>query len=243
MIELKLGEASKEWISVCAPALGSMAASAERMGLTSLTKALEELKSTLESSESSPGPTVAGAARDAVLAKAERLMQELPEAFAVDAESDRREPIIVRSLLCQVDGVRKVQLDKIYRAGITSLGMFLVAKPQDVAETTGLDLELCTRIIERFARYKTETLAGPADADRSGEMARLQELAKDLARLNDEYDDDKKRVRKERNEVVHEINVVLARIGNVALVEILEKLPFARKVEELSEFLSGKKSE
>jgi hypothetical protein len=242
MIELRMGEASKDWISVCAPALGSMAGSAERMGLTSLTRALEDLKVTLESTESSPGATVAGASRDAVLAKAEQLMAELPEAFAVTEETDRRDPIIVRSLLCQVPGVRKVQLDKIYRAGITSLAMFLVAKPQEIAETTGLDLELCNRVLDRFMRYKKETLSGPADAERSLELQRLAQLAKSLARLNDEYEDDKKRVRHERNAVIHEINVVLARVGNVTLVESLEKLPFVRKVEELSAFLANKKS-
>lgn len=242
MIELRMGEASKDWISVCSPALGSMAGSAERMGLTQLTRTLEELKTTLEASESSPGATVAGAAREAVLQKAERLMAELPEAFSVDAETDRRDPIIVRSLLCQVPGVRKVQMDKIYRAGITSLSMFLVAKPQDIAETTGLDLELCSRVLDRFLRYKKETLSGPADAEQARGLARLQQLAKDLERLNEEYEDDKKRVRKERSEVVHEINVVLARVGNVTLVEELERLPFARKVEELSSFLAKKKS-
>lgn len=242
MIELRMGEASKDWISVCSPALASMAGSAERMGLTQLTRALEELKTTLEASESAPGPTVSGAARDAVLQKAERLMAELPEAFSVDAETDRRDPIIVRSLLSQVPGVRKVQMDKIYRAGITSLAMFLVAKPQEIAETTGLDLELCSRVLERFLRYKKESLSGPADAEQARELARLGQLAKDLERLNEEYEDDKKRVRKERNEVVHEINVVLARVGNVTLVEELERLPFARKVEELSAFLTKKKS-
>jgi hypothetical protein len=242
MIELRMGEASKDWISVCSPALASMAGSAERMGLTQLTKALEELKTTLEASESSPGATVAGAARDAVLAKAERLMAELPEAFSVDAETDRRDPIIVRSLLAQVPGVRKVQMDKIYRAGITSLAMFLVAKPQEIAETTGLDLELCSRVLDRFSRYKKETLSGPADAEQARGLARLQQLAKDLERLNEEYEEDKKRVRRERSEVIHEINVVLARVGNVTLVEELERLPFARKVEELSSFLAKKKS-
>lgn len=242
MIELRMGEASKDWISVCSPALASMAGSAERMGLGQLTRALEDLKTTLEASESAPGPTVSGAAREAVLQKAERLMAELPEAFSVDAETDRRDPIIVRSLLSQVPGVRKVQMDKIYRAGITSLAMFLVAKPQDIAETTGLDLELCSRVLERFLRYKKETLSGPADAEQARELARLGQLAKDLERLNEEYEDDKKRVRKERSEVVHEINVVLARVGNVTLVEELERLPFARKVEELSAFLTKKKS-
>jgi hypothetical protein len=242
MIELRMGEASKDWISVCSPALGSMAASAERMGLTELTRALEDLKTTLEASESSPGATVAGAAREAVLQKSERLVAELPEAFSVDADTDRRDPIIVRSLLAQVPGVRKVQMDKIYRAGITSLSMFLVAKPQDIAETTGLDLELCSRVLDRFLRYKKETLSGPADAEQARDLARLQQLAKDLERLNEEYEDDKKRVRRERSEVIHEINVVLARVGNVTLVEELERLPFARKVEELSSFLAKKKS-
>jgi len=242
MIELRIGEVSKDWIQITVPALASMASSAERMGLATLASALTDLRTTLETADEEPGTTVTGAHRDRVLEKSRTVMTELPEAFRVDEERDRREPIIVRSLLCQVTGVRKVQLDKLYRAGLTSLAMFLVARPQELAEASGLEFDLCTRIAQRFQKYKREILAGPTDAERSTELYRIEELCRELKKLNDDYEDDKKRVRARRAEVVYELNVVFARLGGVDLIEMIERLPFQRKVEEIERFLEQRRA-
>jgi Skp family chaperone for outer membrane proteins len=241
MLELRLGDASKDWIQVCAPAVSSMSDSALRMGLEELSRALSELNRVLEQADAAPGNTVSGKAREEVLAHAEALMAELPEAFAVDEERERREPIIVRSLLCQVPGVRKVQLDKIYRAGLTSLAMFSMASARELSETTGLDFDLCERIVARFARYRQEALAAPVDTEHAQALERLGVLASELKRLNREYDDDKRRVRQQRAEVVNELNVHLARMGAVDLVEKLERLPFQKKAEELMRFVNEKR--
>jgi hypothetical protein len=247
MIELRMGEPSKDWIQVCAPALGSLKASATRMGIDALAAALGELESTLEIADKAPGESIAGDMRERLIMTSEGLVTLLPDAFAVQEERDRREPIIVRSLLCQVSGVRKVQLDRIYRAGLTSLGMFYVAKPRELADATGLAVELSGEIVARFSRYKQQAATAPADAARSTELARLRELARTLGELNDAYDQrggrsapalDKKRARQLRTDTMHAINLVLARLGEVELVSTLERLPFQKKAEELDRFLT-----
>jgi Skp family chaperone for outer membrane proteins len=241
MLELRLGEASKDWVSVCTPAVSAMVASATQMGLTPLAGALTELKVSLDAAENAAGSAVDGKTRDDLLAKAEALMAELPEAFAIDEERERREPIILRSLLLQVSGVRKVQLDKIYRAGLVSLSMFAMASARELAEATGLGLELCQRIMERFARYREESLARPLDTEHSQELARLKEIASELAELNRQYDKDKRRVRQRRTELINDANVILARMGSVELVEKLERLPFQKKAEELGLFVDERR--
>lgn len=238
LVELRLGDTSKDWIQICLPAVTSMAQSAEKMGLEELARALGELRAALENAEWAAGAGVTGEARARLLAAADTLVRELPEAFAVEREADQREPVIVRSLLAQVPGVRKVQLDRIYRAGLGSLQMFLVASPRELADATGLELELCDRIVSRFKRYRTELLAGPGDAARSGDLASIGALAKELVQLNAAYDRDKKRVRQRRNDLMNEVNVLLARVGAVALVEQLERLPFQRKAEQLERFVN-----
>jgi hypothetical protein len=248
MIELRMGEPSKEWIQVCAPALASLASSAERMGLAPLASALGELKAALEAAENGESTNINETTREQLLAASRGLSTLLPEAFAVDEERDRREPIIVRSLLCQVPGVRKVQLDKLYRAGLTSLSMYYVAKPAELAQTTGLALDLCEQIVKRFARYKSMASI-PPDPQRANELAQLERLAERLGELNDAFDRggtgfiDKKRARQERGEVMLEISVILARLGEVGLVEALERLPFQRKVETLGGFVAKRRVE
>ena len=45
---------------------------------------------------------------------------------------------ILQSLLLQVPSVRKVTIDKLYAAGLTTLEALLLATPDDIAQTTGI---------------------------------------------------------------------------------------------------------
>ena len=90
----------------------------------------------------------------------------------------------------------------------------------------------------------------PPDVDRTAEHKRLSELAAQLAELNAAYEGrpgtghtrDKKQVRQERTETMLEITMLLARLGEVRRVELLERLPFERKLEELERYLQAHNS-
>jgi hypothetical protein len=177
----------------------------------------------------------------------------MPDAFALDEERDRREPIIVQSLLRQVPDVRKVALDKLYAAGLTGLEMYYQAKAYDIAQAAGLPEALAERIVKRFSQYRREIATAPPDLERSHEHKKLAVLAARLANQNDAFASaslswsadatgKKKRVRKERNETVLEVNVLLARLGEVDLVKQIEKLPFQGKVDALKAYLDEAKA-
>jgi hypothetical protein len=248
MIEAKLGEAPKEWVTVCRPAVVSMRRSAEQMGYPELGPPLDAFLAALDRVTELEG-TLIGEAGNAVLNDAYApLVALIPEALALKDERNRREPIIVQSLLRQVPDVRKVALDKIYAAGLTTLQMFFVAKSGDLADATGIDHSLCQRIVERFQRYKREVAEARPDAQRSSEHAELRALAARLAEQNEAYERgsswrgkaaDKRRIRRERAETILQINVVLARLGNVDLVNQLEKLPFGQKVQHIERYLDS----
>ena len=251
LVELKMGEPSKEWISVCASSVASLYSSAKQMGMGDLALALDEIGRALQKADKASGNLVSGAPRDEILKKAEPLERLLPEAFALDQERDRREPIIVRSLLCQVEGVRKVQLDKIYRAGLTTLKMFYLAKASEVAETTGLDAGLSEKIVGRFARYRREMASAPPDTDRKAEVDQLKGVADEIKSLTEAYDQrvsvsrelsasDRRKIRKRREELMLQADMLLARLGEVGLVQRLERLPFQRKTEELLRFVKAR---
>ncbi|HEY6555762.1 MAG TPA: zinc ribbon domain-containing protein [Polyangiaceae bacterium] len=252
MVELQLGDASREWVRVCMPGVKSLRKSAQEMGLPELAKALDGYLAALELADTNESAVVSSAARDLLTGAYQDLALQLPGAFSLDEDGDRREPIIVQSLLAQISDVKKVALDKIYAAGLTSLSAFYVAKPSDIVEATGLPLELCQRIWERFQRYRRQISEMPPDADRTAEHNKLSELTTLLGNLNAAYEGrgvavsaqtrDKKQIRQERTETMLEINVLMARLGEVRRVELLERLPFERKLEELERYLQAHNS-
>jgi hypothetical protein len=169
----------------------------------------------------------------------------MPTAFALDEARSAHEGIIVQTLLLQIPEVRKVTLDKLYAAGLTSLDVYNMAKPAEIAETTGLPLEVAKKISDKFKSYKKELEGAKVDADRSFEHGRLAELATALEEHQEAFDaaeqdgDSKKKreARKAREEVLLEVKVLLARLGEVDRLAAMDKLPFAQKVAELEAYL------
>jgi hypothetical protein len=246
MVELGIGSPSKDWLAVCTPAVQSLQKSATSMGLTELSRALERLATAFDEVERLPGPVIGDVARHVIENAHHDLARLLPEAFAVAEERDRREPIIVQTLLRQVPDVRKVALDKIYAAGLTRLEMFYVARAEDLAQAAGLSVEQARSIIDRFQAFKNESGSKPATDGRPREQMLLGELTTRLGRQTAEFERaqsgarglDKKALRKQRNDTLLEIQLVLARLGRVDLVGELEKLPFTKKVDALVGYLA-----
>jgi hypothetical protein len=250
MVELQMGEPPKDWLRLCLPAMTSLGKSARSMGLGELCAAIDEFVAVLRQVESSREQFIGGASRDALVAAYAGLSQQMPGAFALDEERDRREPIIVQSLLAQVKGVRTLALDKIYSAGLSSLAMFYAAKPEDIVAATGLPLDLSARIVQRFARYKAETADVAPDPERSGEQAELSDLVTTLKKQNDDFHTasdqgsttEKRRLRGKRTNTMLKVSVLLARLGEVDRLRKLERLPFDHKVEQLEQIVQELKN-
>ena len=252
IIELKLGEPPREWIDVTMPAVSTLSRSAAGMGLSDLCAHLDTFLGALQTASNLDEPMLVGESKNRLLQSYSQLAETMPQVFALDEERDRREPIIVQSLLKQVPEVRKVALDKLYGAGLTSLGMYYMAKPYDISEAAGISQELAARIVDRFAAYKREVAGLEPDAGRSKEYAQIDQLSNRLREQNAAFDvaskgwskgaaKDKRRLRREREETVLRINVLLARVGQVDLVGQLERLPFHAKVDALDEYLQEAK--
>ncbi|MCU0692358.1 MAG: hypothetical protein MUF54_13240 [Polyangiaceae bacterium] len=253
VIEVKLGEPQREWIDLIRPAVGSLRKAAEGMGMGELCKATDDFLAALDLAADTPAPRIKGDTRELLISAYDGLTEVMPEAFKLNEEQDRREPVIVQSLLRQVPGVRKVAMDKLYAAGLTRLEMYYVAKPYDVAQAAGLKDDLAEKIVRRFAQYRQEASVAAPDLERSHEHRRLAVLTAKLAQQNEAFMTaskslsaqaarDKRRVRQERNQTVLEINVLLARLGEVQLVAELEKSPFQGKVESVRAWLERAKA-
>ncbi len=245
MIDVKSGQATADWLPICEPAVRSVRQMAEQLDLPELCKGLDGYLAALKTAAEESGFSVDGMVRDLLLAAYEPLVTAMPSAFGLDAVKSRREGIIVQSLLLQIPDVRKVTIDKLYANGLTALDAFFLAKADEIALTTGIDRAIAEKIVDRFARYKKELQGGALDEARSFEHKRLDELAGELATQQAAFEEaerkdessKKRAARKAREAVLLEVKVLMARLGEVERVNVIERLPFSKKVAELRKYL------
>jgi hypothetical protein len=250
MLELGWGDPSSSWLDVCIPALGSIRRSAEQLEQVELAFAIQGFVAACEEVQAACPATLAGESKARLLVAYEPLAATLPSAFALEGERGVREPVIVQSLLLQVRDVRKVTLDKLYAAGLTSLAMFFAAKPGDIATTAGIPIELATRIVDRFRSYEAEVGSWVPDEERSVERRQLAQLVRELRAQHEEHErraqrwgrDDqarKKQLQQARGETLLRIQVLLAHLGEVGLLRDVERVAFQKKLELLERYVEG----
>jgi hypothetical protein len=247
MIELRWGPTPPAWIAVCEPSLQALRRAAERLDFGTLAVALAAFAASMRGD--ALATVIEGSWRDRILASYIELERILPDTFALDTDKSQREAKILHTLLAQIPDVGKVTIDKIYAAGLTTLEAMFLATPSDLAATSGISDLLAERIVERFCRYKSEIASAAVDETGAAGRQNLRALVERLRRENEEFADasaawtDEARQRK--REVLHtraqtmlDIDLRLARLGEIALVRELERLPFAEKERRLESFLT-----
>jgi hypothetical protein len=248
MMDLRWSDATVDWLPICEPALRSLRGGADKLDLTALATALDRFSGALEGAHASQERVLAGDLRGAILSAYEDLAREMPEAFALDQDRSQREGVILQSLLLQVEDVKKITLDKVYAAGLTTLDAFRLATAADIAATTGITGFVAARIVDRFRAYHEQVKASAPDASRGRDHARIAELAARLRTEHAAYEragqdwsrdaaEKKKQHRKARAQTMLDVQVALARLGEVDLLARLERLPFEGKLTELDSFL------
>ena len=248
MIDVKWGEATREWIEICVPAVLSLHRAAERLELTELADGLVLFGERLKVTATDTSRTIEGASKQALLDGYDQLIAILPQAFALDRDRSQREAVIIQSLCLSVPDVRKVTIDKLHAAGLTSLETLFAAKADEVAQVAGIPEALAQRICERFQAYRSELQnASPQDA-RAAERERLAVLTAQLLEQHKGYEEASKswapdaKTRKRdlfrgREETWLAISLLLARFGEVDRLQGIEKVPFAQRITQLTEYL------
>ena len=248
MIDVRWGEATIDWVGICEPALSSLRRAAEKLELLELCEVLHRFSATLTEAQAHGARTFDGERRAALLRTYDELSAVMPQAFALDLDRSQREAVILQSLLLQVPEVKKVTVDKLYAAGLTTLEAMLLATPGDVVATTGIDETLAVAIVARFRQYKEQLRKAVPDATRASERDTVAELTARLrqghlafeaasAGWTREDDAHRKELRHARARTLLDIQVVLARLGEVDRIKEIERLPFDRKLVHLESFL------
>ena len=250
MLEVAWGEPTPEWLDVVRPATEALRRAAAAVELPAVDAALEDFAAALELA--SGEPSYRAEVRETLGAAYAKLVEAMPAVFALEGERSRREPIIVRSLLLQVPGVRKVAIDKLYAAGLHGLDVFYAAHPRELAEASGLDEALAAAICERFQRYRRELGELSPDRGHARERAELEVLTAALARQHEEHEGAavawspdatarRASARKERGDTLLRIDALLAHLGEVDLQRTLARVPFHQKIRELVRYLDEAK--
>jgi hypothetical protein len=247
MLELRFGHADVTWLASTKPALSSLRAMAAQVELTEFCSALDQFCSTIDSM-TAKGTQLEDADKAELLARYQRLIELIPQAFELDAERDRREPVIIEALLFQIDGVERVTLDKLFAVGLNRLDAFMTATADEVAVVTGIRPALAVAIVEQFRAYRERTKAAVSVRDPVAERRELSNLLASLSQQNHEFsiaerawDDEarmrKRTLRKQREQTFQRIKVTLARLGAREQLSRLEKMSFSERIENLERYL------
>jgi hypothetical protein len=251
IFELKRGTATKDWIDICRPAMQGIRRSAEGMGLTLAAQRMVDVETAFSLAQGSDHRVLTGEIRDLLLTCYEDLIQVMPQAFVVGEEEQQREGIIINALLLQIPNMGHVTVEKLYRAGLTSLETLFLAQRDDLAVATGIPAAMSERICEKFQSYRAELAGNSRELGASGQRARLSEMVADLRRQheglelaeNDWTDpavaSKKREYRQQRQSCSLRINVLLAEMGEIDLVNELQKLSFERRIQRLEEYLAS----
>lgn len=243
MIEVRLGEPHAAWVDYCEPAIRAILRSAQGMGYAELSVKVRRFIDSLEASRKATEPAIRGDQREKIIDGYSDLIAFFPEAFALEEESNRREKVIVHGLLAKVPGLHPLALDRIYGTGMASLGLFYVSRPKEIAELAGVSLEVAERILERFREYRRQVSETSPEKGRRAERERIRAAAEELARAVTAYDrsapvSPERRVhRRERQLLMSEVTIAMARLGALAELRRLETLSFAARLDLIKQYL------
>ncbi|HEU4581207.1 MAG TPA: hypothetical protein VFS67_23275 [Polyangiaceae bacterium] len=222
---LALGPVSDEWLTAgtaAAHALKLAACGGWQPHLLASFESLERL--------------LAEGARIRALPLLWRLSDSVPEwpapARSLRDSSRARERRIANELLASVDGLR-LRGRQLFAAEKT-LSHLVGSTPELLAEELDTPIERAQELARRVASYEAERRARPIDI---GHETALREAVIELDRRQRQFDasdESARAARQERRDALLRVNLVLAERGDLALLDELEPMAVAERVERLS---------
>jgi hypothetical protein len=213
--------------------------------LTDLVKAIDGFSTALDKAVQGSGPANLEATRDALLAAYAPLLKALPRAFELDGERDRREPIIVQALLRQVPVLEPLMVQRLYAVGLGRLDTLFRATAEEIAVVADLPVPVATAVVAKVQELRR----GPEGAaDVANTRRAVQPLVRSLESIHHSYEKaaagwsaaavaSKRKHRRDREYAFLQIKVALARAGEVDLVQRIDSMSYARRIDELERYL------
>lgn len=252
ILELRAGNASKDWVEICKPVMASIINGAASLGIDSTVEKMVDFCEALSLAGNGQLDGFDADSRQRILSCYDELVEALPATFVVGDDDRKRESILIHSLLRQIPEVGSVTLDKLYGAGLTSIEALLLATPDDVAAATSVPAWLCQRICDKVRDHRQQLESGSSAGAPLDPRLRLVEAVRELRRLQESFQRisenegsgnvtaaDKRECLRARQDCALQISVLLAEMGEVDLVEQLRKMAVERRVERLERYLAA----
>jgi hypothetical protein len=138
---------------------------------------------------------------------------------------------------------------KLGAAGLNRFAPLLRCTAEDIVSVAGVSAEAAEQMVAELAQWKEGLNAPPQGGEAQASAWRsLQPLLEELELLNSEFEkaaagwskeqqSSRRRVRLERERVYTAVKAALATVGELDLLLRLEKLSFAKRIEELHRLL------
>jgi len=248
MFQLDLGHTPREWCLVARPVLRPLLEAAQQIGMLELVGALGAFDAALERAGAESAATLSDRTVETLKGVYQGLCLQLPAVFTVtrDAGGAGRQTVLLESLLLQIPDLHRRTLAKLYAVGLCSLAQLSQARVDELVSVTGLEPELAQRLIAHVKQFEQErTRVAPQDHKSRGHdrlraiVERLRQLQADFEQAELEEQGDKKRAaRRGREAALHELDTVLAEIGEVSVIEELKRCPVQLKIQRVSNYLN-----
>jgi hypothetical protein len=167
--------------------------------------------------------------------------------FSVSSESGGpgRQTVLLESLLLQIPELHRRSLAKLYAAGLSSLAQLSQARADELVAVTGLEVPLAERLIAHVRNFEDARTRVLPTEQKSRAHERLRSVVERLRQLQAEFEraereeqsDQKRAARRGREAALHELDLVLAEIGEVAVIEELKRCPVQLKIQRVSTYL------
>ena len=242
-----LGRTPREWCSLARPVLRPLLEAAQQIGMLELVGALLAFDAALERAAGESSATLSERSTETLKTVYQGLCRLLPTVFTVTSESGGpgRQTVLLESLLLQIPELHRRSLAKLYAAGLSSLAQLTQARADELAAVTGLDVPLAERLIAHVKTFEEARTRVLPTEQKSRAVERLRSVVERLRQLQadfeqaerDEQSDKKRNARRGREAALHELDQVLAEIGEIAVIEELKRCPVQLKIQRVSTYL------
>jgi hypothetical protein len=248
--ELGRGTATADGLEICRPILQSLIGAAGSVALQEAALRMTAFDAALGQAQREPRGLADRKTRDHILANYQNLKDTLPEIFELDDQDQKRDEVVVRFVLKQIPRLDRTNLTRLYQAGLGSLSALLAANAEDLAAATSIPRKLCERICGKLDEYRAAMESIPRDRGQPGFQSCLASLVRELRHQEEEVQrtsprrNSKLALETERRQRLHlrqryslQIIAILAGLGELELIQKIQKLSFKRRIRRLEKYL------
>lgn len=241
ILALAMGFASETWLAPARTAVADLRRAAARGDRISLEKALGLLSKELDDF------ATLDERKERILHAFVAVNLALPHPVDIAARRAERERLIVEQLLAEVSLIHPLIPQRLRDDGvISSLARLLAADVEELSKRVSSSREQAEQVASTFQEYLASRAGRGPEVVILGKTRALRERLRSLEasaqhfdRVSEEEDAEaRRRARRQRQAEVHQLNLLLAELGEASMLSDLERCSVQGKIERLGRWLS-----